>query len=170
METMLKDKYGIAKMLSDLGIKNKNLGTSTGNEFFGEGENVVKIRVDWAVETSHSRIEYYLENGKIYLMDLINADFGNAPEAKDAWMHVEPMPKAVKIVEGRYFFENGKIKEVIFREWLEDAEVPAFAQNQVPKSRLEALDTSIAVDLKNLLQFLSGKIDCTELIAAGYYP
>ena len=38
METMLKDKYGIAKMLSDLGIKNKNLGTSTGNEFFGEGE------------------------------------------------------------------------------------------------------------------------------------
>jgi aldehyde dehydrogenase (NAD+) len=37
METMLKDKYGIEKMLNDLGIKNKNLGTSTGNDFFGEG-------------------------------------------------------------------------------------------------------------------------------------
>jgi aldehyde dehydrogenase (NAD+) len=37
METIIKDKYGIAKMLSDLGIKEKNLGTSTGNEFFGSG-------------------------------------------------------------------------------------------------------------------------------------
>ena len=33
METISKDKYGIAKMLSDLGIKEKNFGTSTGNEF-----------------------------------------------------------------------------------------------------------------------------------------
>jgi len=37
METAVKDQYGIAKMLSDLGIENKNEGTSTGRKNFGEG-------------------------------------------------------------------------------------------------------------------------------------
>jgi aldehyde dehydrogenase (NAD+) len=37
METAVKDRYGIAKMLSDLGIENKNEGTSTGRKSFGEG-------------------------------------------------------------------------------------------------------------------------------------
>lgn len=37
METVVKDTFGIAKMLSELGINEKNPGTSTGSEFFGEG-------------------------------------------------------------------------------------------------------------------------------------
>jgi aldehyde dehydrogenase (NAD+) len=38
METTVKDTFGIEKMLRDLGISEKNPGTSTGSEFFGEGE------------------------------------------------------------------------------------------------------------------------------------
>jgi aldehyde dehydrogenase (NAD+) len=38
METAVKDLYGIDKMLHDLGIKEKNLGTSTGQKTFGKGK------------------------------------------------------------------------------------------------------------------------------------
>lgn len=37
METAVKDLFGIEKMLSDLEIKEKNLGTSTGQVSFGDG-------------------------------------------------------------------------------------------------------------------------------------
>lgn len=40
METIVKDQFGIAKMLSDLGINEKNNGTSTGTESFGEGNYI----------------------------------------------------------------------------------------------------------------------------------
>lgn len=138
--------------------------------FYSEGDQIVKIRVDWAVETAHSKIEYYLENGKIVLMDLINADYGNYPEANNAWLGTEPKPEPVKMVEGRYFFENGKIRKIIFRDWMVGATKPDFAQSEFTKDKIEGLNTSIAADLEHLKEYNDEKIDCAGLAALGYYP
>jgi hypothetical protein len=138
--------------------------------FYGESNQIVKIRVDWAVETAHSKIEYYLEDGKVFLMDLINADYGNYPEANNAWMGTEPKPEPVKMVEGRYFFENGRIKKIIFRDWMVDATKPDFAQSQLTQEQIEGLNTSIGKDLEHLKEYNDEKIDCEGLAALGYYP
>ena len=43
METLIEDKYGIEEMLSILGIKKENYGSSTGTVFFGKGELIDSI-------------------------------------------------------------------------------------------------------------------------------
>lgn len=138
--------------------------------FYSEGDQIVKIRVDWAVETARSKIEYYLEDGKLFLMDLINADYGNYPEANAAWMGTEPKPEAVKMVEGRYYFENGKIRKIIFRDWMVGSPKPDFAQSDLTKDKIDGLNTSISADLEHLKEYNDEKIDCAGLAALGYYP
>ena len=88
METLVEDKYGIEKMLNDLGLKNENFGSSTGTAFFGNGDLIESTSPVDGMLIGKVRTTTPEEYEKI---------IRNSEEAFKTWRNV-PAPKRGEIV------------------------------------------------------------------------
>lgn len=125
METATKDTFGIAKMLSDLGVDEKNLGTSTGNEFFGEGNFISShsptdgFKIGEVRETTAEEYETVLKKSQE-----ANVYFRNVPAPKRGEIvrqlgnklrkYKDPLGKLVSYEMGKSLQEGlGEVQEMI---------------------------------------------------------
>lgn len=132
------------------------------------GGKVAKLRVDWAVETAHSHIEYYFEDDKMFLMDFYSRDYGNKPEAEESYNYGKP--NVVKNVAGRYYLENEKVKNGIMSEWLAGEEEKPYTEAPLPEESKNMLNQTFENDMNNWRLIFEGKMKCADLADAGYFP
>lgn len=142
-------------------------GPGTLSIFRLEGK-VAKLRVDWAVETAHSHIEYFFENNKMFLMDFNSRDFGNNPEAEQSYNF--QTPDVVKHVLGRYYLDNEKVNKGIMATWLAGEEEPPYTLAPIDAEGAQNLNTYFENDMNNMRLVFEGKMKCAELAEAGYFP
>lgn len=136
--------------------------------FYRQGGKVVKIRVDWVVDSAHSHIEYFLEGEKLIIMDFMSRDYATPALAKESYAYGKPALKHT--VTGRYYLKGDKVLLGIGRDWASNAQPPAFSEIPLLEGNLKLLQSSFGNDISTLLKVAKGELTCIQLADAGYFP